>query len=80
MNIEHLFISDYMVRYLTLLLDEEIYEMLIRESIIIYGVVKAISKALNEILRERIKDNKKLIDLINSEKLAKITQKEFENR
>jgi len=67
-----------MVRRTTVLLDEDIYKMLVRESIKRYGTAKAISRILNELLRERLRDRKELVKLIYSSKLVKITQEEFE--
>jgi hypothetical protein len=60
------------------LLDEDIYERLVAESLRRYGTVKAVSKVLNEMLKESLKGKEEVIRLIYSEKVAKTTAKEFE--
>jgi hypothetical protein len=60
------------------LLDEDIYERLVAESLRRYGTVKAMSKVLNEMLKESLKGKEEVIRLIYSEKVAKTTAKEFE--
>lgn len=62
----------------TVLLDEDIYERLVAESLRRYGTVKAVSKVLNEMLKESLKGKEEVIRLIYSEKVAKTTAKEFE--
>ncbi len=60
----------------TIILEDDIYEMLVRESIRRYGTVRAISRVINDLLKERLR--KGLSELIFSEKLVEITEEEFE--
>lgn len=62
----------------TVILDDDVYEMLVRESIKRYGTTRALSKVLNELLRERANPMKELMQLIYSEKLVWINQAEVE--
>jgi len=62
----------------TLLLEDEVYERLVEESLRRYGTVRAVSKVLNELLKESFKGREEIIRLIYSEKIAKTTAKEFE--
>jgi len=64
----------------TVILDEAVYEELVKESLRRYGTVKALSKVLNELLLESIsiKGRRELLKLIYSEKVAETTVKEFE--
>jgi len=62
----------------TLLLEDEVYEKLVEESLRRYGTVRAVSKVLNELLKESFKGREEIIRLIYSEKIAKTTAKEFE--
>ncbi len=60
----------------TIILEDDIYEMLVRESIRRYGTVRAISRVINDLLKERLR--KELSELIFSEKLVEVTEEEFE--
>lgn len=62
----------------TIILDDDIYKKLTRESIRRYGSVKAISKVLNDLLRESFSSRDELVKLIYSRKLVTITAEEFE--
>jgi len=62
----------------TVILDDDVYEKLVKESIRRYGSVKAISKVLNELLRESFSSRNELIELIYSEKIVSISTEEFE--
>ena len=62
----------------TLLLEDKVYERLVEESLRRYGTVRAVSKVLNELLKESFKGREEIIRLIYSEKIAKTTAKEFE--
>ena len=68
-----------MVRRTTILIDDEVYEELVKESLKRYGTAKAISKVLNDLLRDSLKGRDKLLKLIYSEKIAETTSKEFES-
>jgi len=62
----------------TVLLEESVYKRLVEESLKRYGTVKAISKVLNELLKDALKGKKEVMRLIYSEKVARTTAKEFE--
>ncbi len=62
----------------TVILEDDIYERLVKESIRRYGTTRALSKVLNELLRESLSGESELIQLIYSEKLAEVSQEEFE--
>ncbi len=62
----------------TVLLEESVYEKLVEESLKRYGTVRAISKVLNELLKDALKGEKEIVRLIYSEKVAKTSAKEFE--
>ena len=62
----------------SVLLEESVYEKLVEESLKRYGTVRAISKVLNELLKDALKGKKEIIRLIYSEKVARTTAKEFE--
>ena len=66
-----------MVKRTTIILEDDVYEILVRESLRRYGNTRSISKVLNEILRESIGAEKDLIKLLYSKKLVKISLKEF---
>jgi len=62
----------------TILLDDDIYEKLVRESLRRYKTTKAMSKVANELLKRALKGEAKILDLVFSEKIAKTTAREFE--
>jgi len=62
----------------TVILEDDIYEKLIQESIRRYGTAKALSKVLNELLREKLNARHELLQLIYSDKLVEISLEEFE--
>ncbi len=62
----------------TVIIDDDVYEKLVRESIRRYGTVRALSKVLNELLRESFSARHELIELIYSEKQVEVDVKEFE--
>ena len=66
-----------MVRRTTILLDEDIYELLVKESIKRYGTTRALSKVLNELLREALTSRHNLLELIYSEKIVNISEEQF---
>ena len=67
-----------MPRRTTILLDNDIYKMLVEESLKKYNTTKAISKVINELLKESLKNRTNILDLIFSKKIVKISAKEFE--
>ena len=62
----------------SVILDDDIYEKLVEESLKRYGTPRAISKVLNELLREHLSGRAELLRLIYSEKLARTTAGEFQ--
>jgi len=62
----------------TILLDDDIYEKLVMESLRRYKTTKAMSKVANELLKRALKGEAKVLDLVFSEKLAKTSAREFE--
>ena len=67
-----------MSRRTTILLDDDIYERLVIESMRRYRTTKAMSKVANELLKKALKGEAKVLDLVFSEKLAKTSAKEFQ--
>ncbi|MBS7612030.1 hypothetical protein KEJ27_07510 [Candidatus Bathyarchaeota archaeon] len=67
-----------MFRRTTILLDEDVYKRLAEESLKRYGTTKAISKVINDLLKTALKNQADILNLIFSEKIAKISAKEFE--
>ena len=59
-------------------MDDDIYEKLVEESLRRYGTPRAISRVLNELLREHLSGRAELLRLIYSEKLARTTAREFQ--
>lgn len=62
----------------TVLLEEDVYKKLVKESLARYGTVRAISKVLNELLRESFRSKGNILRLIYSEKIARTSAGEFE--
>jgi predicted CopG family antitoxin len=62
----------------TILLDDDIYEKLVRESLRRYKTTKAMSKVANELLKRALKGEANILDLVFSEKVAKTSAREFE--
>lgn len=67
-----------MSRRTTILLDDDIYERLVTESLRRYKTTRAMSKVANELLKRALKGESKVLDLVFSEKLAKTSAREFE--
>lgn len=67
-----------MERRTTVILDKNVYDALVKESLEEYKTAKAISKVLNEILKRALMNRAKLSTLVNSKKIKTITAKEFE--
>jgi len=67
-----------MVKRTTILLDDDVYEGIVRESIRRYGTAKAISKVVNELLRRALGARRELLELIYSEKVRELSQEELE--
>ena len=62
----------------TVILDDDIYERLVQESVKRYGNVRSLSKVINDLLRKSLSSEDELIKLIYSEKLVEIDLVEFE--
>jgi len=67
-----------MPRRTTVILEDDVYEKLVEESVKRYGTARAISRVLNELLCEAFRARKELLELIYSEKLVYIDEEEFE--
>ncbi|MEM1587844.1 MAG: hypothetical protein QW476_01850 [Candidatus Bathyarchaeia archaeon] len=67
-----------MFKRTTILLEQEIYKKLIEESLRKYGTTKAISRVLNELLKNAFKGEAEVLNLLLCEKVARTTVKEFE--
>jgi predicted CopG family antitoxin len=67
-----------MSRRTTILLDDDIYQKLVNESLRRYKTTKAMSRVANELLKRALKGETKILDLVFSEKLAKTSAGEFE--
>ena len=67
-----------MSRRTTILLDDDIYERLVNESMRKYRTTRAMSKVANELLKRALKGEANVLDLVFSEKLARTNAKEFE--
>jgi predicted CopG family antitoxin len=68
-----------MSRRTTILLDDDIYQKLVNESLRRYKTTKAMSRVANELLKRALKGETKILDLVFSEKLAKTSAREFED-
>ncbi len=67
-----------MVKRTTIMLEDEVYEKLVRESIRRYGSSRALSKVINELLKESLNAKNELLELIYSDKVATIAIEDFE--
>jgi predicted CopG family antitoxin len=65
-------------RRTTILLDDEIYEKLVSESMKRYKTTRAMSRVANELLRRALKGEAKVLDLIVSEKVASTSARELQ--
>ena len=64
----------------TIILEDDVYNMLVEESIRIYGNTRSLSKLVNELLRKAFRDRveAEFRELLGSEKVARVTAKELE--
>jgi len=67
-----------MPRRITVTLDGDVYRRLVEESVKRYGTVRALSKVVNELPRERFSSREDLIKLIYSDKITWISTEDFE--
>ncbi len=66
-----------MPRRITVTLDDDVYGRLVEESVKRYGTVRALSKVVNELLRERFSSREDLIRLIYSDRITWISTEDF---
>jgi predicted CopG family antitoxin len=66
-----------MPRRTTLVLDDKVYEKLVRESVNRYGTARNLSRVVNDLVHEKAK-RVNIRDLIFSEKMPRTSAKEFE--
>ncbi len=78
MVIAYIFLGVYMPRRTTIILDDDVYKMLVEESIRRYGTARAISKVLNEIVRKSFRNYGEFMNLVYSDKYVEISGEEFE--
>jgi hypothetical protein len=62
----------------TLVLEDKVYERLVRESLKRYGTARNISKVVNDMVEEKTGRREGIMDLIYSEKIAETSAREFE--
>jgi len=62
----------------TVILDDDVYEKIVRESIKRYGTTRALSKIINDLLRKSLSYKEDLVRLIYSEKTVHISEEDFE--
>ena len=67
-----------MMKRTTVLLEAEVYNALVRESLGEYGNAKSISRVMNRILKRSLTSEGRLTKLLHSKKVAYISQKDFE--
>jgi len=60
------------------MLNEDVYERLVEESLKRYKTTKAMSKVVNDLLKGALKGEADILSLILSKKVAKTSAKEFE--
>ena len=60
------------------MLDQRVYEDLVKESVMRFGDAKHISAIVNEKLMERARDHSKLLEMAQRTKTHHLTGKEFE--
>jgi len=67
-------------RRTAVILDDDVYEILVRESLHRYGNTRSISKVLNDLVREAIKLRGllRVLELARGKKYASISEEEFE--
>ena len=68
-----------MPRRTTIILDDDVYKMLVEESIRRHDTARAISKVLNEILRKSLISYGEFMNSVYSDRYVKISEEEFEN-
>ena len=77
-SMKYVMIEVYMPRRTTVVLEDDVYEKLVRESMRKYRTPRAISKVINDILRKVLSRTDEVIELLYSERYARVTLKEVE--
>ncbi len=67
-----------MYKRTTVILEKEVYDALVSESLAEYNSSKAVSKVLNKIVKNALFNKGRMSELLHSKKVVKITNKEFE--
>ena len=67
-----------MMKRTTVLLERDVYDGLVRESLQEYKNAKSISKVMNRILKKALSSEGRLTKLLHSKKVAYVSQKDFE--
>ncbi len=62
----------------TLILDDDVYEGLVRESIRRYGTARALSRVANELLRRALSGEDRIVKLLYRERYKRVSIEEFE--
>ncbi|MGC9076447.1 MAG: hypothetical protein ACP5HT_04310 [Conexivisphaera sp.] len=70
--------GDGMPKRTTVLLDDDVYERLVEESVRRHGTARALSKVLNELLRDSIGGRAELMRLLYSDKIVEIVPEDLE--
>lgn len=70
----------FMPKRTAVILDDDVYGILVRESLRRFGNTRSISRALNELVREavRLRGLLRVLELARGEKYASISEREFE--
>ncbi len=74
------FVSDIMSKRTAVILDDDVFEILVQESLRRFGNTRSISKVLNDLIREaiRLRGLLKILELTRKKKYASISEEEFE--
>jgi predicted CopG family antitoxin len=67
-----------MTKRTTIVLDDSVYETLVKESLRRYGTARSISRVVNDVVRKKVREKTDIMALIYSKKLARTTASEFE--
>jgi hypothetical protein len=62
----------------TVILEKDVYDALVKESLEEYKTAKSLSKVLNEILKKSLMNKARLSQLIHSKKITTTTARKFE--
>ncbi|MEZ0318512.1 MAG: hypothetical protein ABWK05_00760 [Pyrobaculum sp.] len=61
----------------TIILDDDVYDAVVRESVRRYGTAKAMSKVINEMLRKGLSAEGELLSLLYGEMYVELDEEEF---